>query len=313
MKHKILAIQSLLPAQMEVLEDRYDVIKLWKEQDPESAIKNNLNEIEAIVSTYDSAGVSGRLIRSLPNLSLIAQFGVGIDNIDIEAAKEREVYVTSTPGILTADTADIALSLMLACARRVCEADMFVRVGRWNGARFPLGTSMKGKIVGILGLGRIGQAIAKRAEAFEMEVVYYGRTPKEECDYPFYGDLIEMAKRSDFLVLACAGNQEMKGLVDYGVLEALGPKGYLINIARGFVVKQQDLLIALANRAIAGAGLDVYENEPNVPQELVKMDNVVLLPHIGSATTETRTKMGQLVLDNLEAHFSGESLLSPAY
>jgi lactate dehydrogenase-like 2-hydroxyacid dehydrogenase len=165
--------------------------------------------------------------------------------------------------------------------------------------------------VGIVGLGKIGAAIAKRAEAFDMKIAYFSRSQKKDVGYTYYGDVIALAKASDFLVLACSGGPETQGLVDYKVLEALGPKGYLINIARGSVVNEEDLLIALRNRAIAGAGLDVFAKEPHVPEEMKKMDNVVLSPHVGSATLETRAKMGQLVLKNLLAHFDGKPVLTP--
>jgi len=235
---------------------------------------------------------------------------VGFDNIDVRAAHDRNIAVTNTPDVLTDDTADVALFLLLNCARRAVEADMFVRVGRWQSGAFPLSTSVSGKIVGIVGLGQIGSAIAKRAEAFNTKVFYHSRTQKD-VPYQYYSDLEEMAKDCDFLVLACAGGEETKGLIDLKILNALGSKGYLINIARGSVVNEEDLLIALRNRAIAGAGLDVFADEPNVPESMLSMDNVVLSPHVGSATLETRSKMGQLVVDNFLAHFDGKPLLTP--
>ena len=287
------------------------MIRLWESHDPEELLQRHTYDVQAIISTYNSSGVSERLMMALPNLEIIAQFGVGYDNIDLKAAHERGIVLTNTPDILTGDVADAALYLLLNVARRVVEADMFVRVGRWHSGAMPLSSSVAGKTVGIVGFGRIGMAIAKRVEAFDMNIIYHSRSKKEDVAYSYYNDLEAMATDSDFLVLACSGGEETKDLITYKILEALGSKGYLVNIARGSVVCEEDLLIALENRVIAGAGLDVFANEPNVPEEMFKMDNVVLSPHIASATLETRSKMGQLVLDNIKAHFSGQPLLTP--
>lgn len=312
MKRTILAIQSVLPAEMAELETHFNVIRLWEQRDPEKAIADHRDDIVGILSTYDSRGVSRRLIEALPNLGIIAQFGVGYDNIDVVAAHKRGIAVTNTPDVLTDDTADVALFLMLNVSRRAVEADMFVRVGKWqSGARMPLSCSLSGKTVGIYGLGKIGKAIARRAESFNMKIIYCSRSRKDDTEYAFYENIIDMARDSDFLVLACAGGEGTKNVVDYKVLSALGPKGFLINIARGSVVKEDDLLIALKNKEIAGAGLDVFASEPYVPEEMIKMDNVVLSPHVGSATVETRAKMGQLVVQNFLAHFQGKPLLTP--
>ncbi|MCB1782957.1 MAG: 2-hydroxyacid dehydrogenase [Alphaproteobacteria bacterium] len=312
MKQTILAIQSVLPAEMASLEEKFNVIRLWEQRDPEQVIQDQRENITGILSTYDSKGVSARLIEALPNLEIIAQFGAGYDNIDLTAAKRRGVSVANTPDVLTDDTADVALFLMLNVARRAVEGDLFVRVGKWqSGARMPLSTSLSGKTVGVFGLGKIGRAIARRAAAFNMKIIYCSRAPKNDTPYVFYDNITDMARDCDFLVLACAGGEGTKNVVDYKVLSALGPKGFLINIARGSVIKEDDLLIALRNREIAGAGLDVFAQEPHVPEEMIKMDNVVLSPHVGSATVETRAKMGQLVVQNLLAHFNGEPLLTP--
>lgn len=311
MKKTILALQSLLPREMEQLEEQYDVIRLWEAHDPEAVLRERGLGIQGILSTYNCGGVSERLMAALPNLEIITQFGVGYDNIDLAAAQNRGVILTNTPDILTDDTADAALYLILSVARRVVEADMFVRVGRWHSGAMQLSTSLGGKTVGIVGLGRIGSAIAKRVQAFNMRVIYNSRTEKIGVPYKYYSNLEDMARDSDFLVMACAGGKSTNNLITYKILEALGSKGYLINIARGSVVNEEDLLIALRNQTIAGAGLDVFAKEPYVPEELFKMDNVVLSPHMASATLETRSKMGQLVLDNLKAHFTGQELLTP--
>ncbi|MDH5723185.1 MAG: 2-hydroxyacid dehydrogenase [Alphaproteobacteria bacterium] len=312
MKKTILALRPLLAEEMDEVESHFNVIRLWEEKEPEATLMRYKNNIQGILSTYNSTGVRSSTIDALPNLEIIAQFGVGYDNIDIQAAARRNIAVTNTPDILTADTADTAMMLLLNIARRGVEGDVFIRVGRWQSGALPLGSCLTGKTVGIVGLGKIGSAIAHRCRAFGMNVVYYGRS-KKDVDCKFYDDLKSMAKDSDFLVLACSGGPDTENIINLDILEALGPKGFLINIARGSVVNEEDLLIALQNRTIAGAGLDVYANEPNVPEEMLKMDQVVLLPHIGSATTETRSKMGKLVIDNLLAHFEGKPLLTPVH
>lgn len=310
MKKTILALGPLLAAEMDVLHETFNVIKLWESEKPDMVIQENSNDIVGVLSTYNSGGVTERLMDALPNLEVIAQFGVGYDNIDLAAAHKRDISVTNTPDVLTDDTADVALFLMLNVARRAVEGDMFVRVGRWQNGGMPLSTSISGKTVAVIGLGQIGQAIAQRAAAFNTKIIYHSRSQKD-VSYPYYPNLIECAKDADFMILACAGGPETHHMINYKVLEALGPKGYLINIARGSVVNEDDLLLALHNQKIAGAGLDVFANEPYVPEAMLKMDNVVLSPHVGSNTHETRAVMGQLVINNLMAHFEGNELLTP--
>ncbi|MDB5492250.1 MAG: Hydroxyacid dehydrogenase [Micavibrio sp.] len=309
MTRTLLALGNLLPDEMAFLEQHFRVIRLWREQDPEAVLQQERMNIVAVLSI---AGVPVRthLIEALPNLEIIAQNGVGVDNIDLKFTATRGIAVTNTPDVLTDDTADTALALLLAVARRVCEGDMYVRVGKWANGPMPLGTSLAGKTAGVVGLGRIGHAIARRCAAFGMNIAYHGRS-KKDVPYTYYDDVKVMAEASDFLILACAATPQTRDLINYDVLEALGKRGILVNVARGSVVKELDLLAALSNRTIAGAGLDVYQNEPNVPEALISMDNVVLLPHVGSATLETRTKMGQLVVQNLMAHFEGRPLLTP--
>lgn len=310
MARTILALGTLLPAEMETLERDFSVIRLAKESDPEAALQEHRLDIVGIIAS-PAKKVTRHLIEALPNLEIISQFGVGVDNIDLQAAAERHIVVTNTPDLVTNDTADIALSLLLSCARRIVEGDAYVRVGHWANGPMPHGVTLTGKTVGIVGLGRIGQAVARRAVGFDMNVIYYGRHEKPEFSYSYYPDLIKLAEDSDFMILTVSGGSETRHLVNADVLKALGPQGYLINVARGSVVDEEALLIALSNREIAGAGLDVFENEPHVPEALYTMDNVVLLPHIGTLTFETRTKMSQLVLANLYAHFDGEPLKTP--
>lgn len=307
MKKTVLALGTMLPPEMKEIEKNYNLLKLWAEDDPEAALQKHRNDIVCILSVAGKMAVTRRMIENLPNLELIAQFGVGVDNIDLDAAAERHITVTNTPDLVTNDTADTALALILALLRRVVESDMSVRAGNWPRI---LGATMSGKTVGIIGLGRIGAAIARRCEAFDMKIIYHGRREQKDTPYQFYADLPQMAEACDILVCACPGGAKTKYLVNRKILKALGAGGYLVNIARGSVVNTEDLLLSLANREIAGAGLDVYENEPEVPDALKSMDNVVLLPHIGTATLETRTKMGQLVLANIAAYFDGKAPLT---
>lgn len=311
MKKIILALGTMQSTEMDILEEEYHVIKLWKERDPEATLQTHRLQVQVILSTYNGMPVTKKIIESLPNLELIAQYGAGLNNIDVASARARDIAVVSTPDAPTRDTADTAMALILTTLRRVVEADMFVRVGKWNSGAFPASISLAGKTVGICGLGRIGQAIAKRCAAFDMNVVYNARSEKSDQPYKYYADLKNMAADSDVLVMACPGGEETHHIANAAIFKALGPKGYFINIARGSVVNTEDLLVALSNRAIAGAGLDVYENEPSVPHALISMDNVVLLPHIGGGTVEARSDMGRLVIANIKAHFNGEPLLSP--
>lgn len=311
MKRALLVMgNQILEPEMRILDLHFDVIHLWKEKDPESVLQARREDIVAIASVY-FVPVSKTLIESLPNLEIISQFAVGYDNIDLIAAKERGVRVTNTPDVLTDDTADTALSLLLAVSRRVCEGDMFVRVGKWLNGPMPLGYSLKNKVVGIVGMGRIGQAIASRCTAFGMKIIYQGPRKKDEVSYTYEPDLHVIAQKSDYLILACPGGASTRHMVGASVFKALGANGFLINVSRGSVIVEEDLVAALKDKTIAGAGMDVFANEPHVPEEFFKMDNVVLLPHIGSATIETRTEMGRLVVHNLLAHFNGKPLLTP--
>ena len=299
----------ILSDEIEHLSNSFEIIKLWKEKDPETVLQERKNDIQVIVAMH-YVPVSRHLMDSLPNLKIISTFSVGTDHIDLEAAKEKGIVVTNTPDVLCQETADTGMSLLLAVARRIPEGDLFVRIGKWHNGPMPLGVTLANKTVGIVGLGGIGSKVAKRCEAFEMNVVYYGPRKKSEYDYKYYSDIMEMAKDSDFLMLTCPGNEATANLIDANVLDALGPHGTLINIARGSVVDEPALIAALQNGTIAAAGLDVFANEPHVPQEFISMDNVVLLPHIGSATVETRKVMGQLVVDNILACFDGKPLLT---
>ncbi len=310
MSKTILALGSLLPAEMETLERHFKVVRMGRKSDPEAILREYGHEVSGLISSVGSP-VTRKLMEALPNLEIICRYGIGVDNIDLAAAAERAVAVTNTPGLVTNDTADVAMALLLGCARRTMEGDMYVRVGKWLNGPMGLGVTLSGKTVGIVGLGRIGQAVARRALAFDMQVAYYGRREKPEFPYSYVPDLIKLAEQSDFMIITVAGGEPTRHLIDGAVLRALGPQGFLVNVSRGTVVDEAALVKALEDKTIAGAGLDVFENEPHVPEALMKMDNVVLLPHIGTATQETRSRMGQLVIENLLAHFSGQPLKTP--
>lgn len=249
---------------------------------------------------------------SCPKLKGIVCFSVGYDKIDIPAAIEHNVFVTHTPDVLSYEVANTAMMLMLDCTRQAKAAQEYIEAGQWGkAAPFPLATSLQNKKLGIAGLGRIGKAIAKRAEAFDMEIGYYGRHQHADVSYPFFGNLKQMATWCDILLLIMPATKDNQHCVNLEVLKALGPQGYLINVGRGSLVDTADLITALDQKLIAGAGLDVFENEPHVPNELMHRPNVALLPHLGSATNETRHQMMELVVKNFDAIVSGKEALTP--
>ncbi|GAB2269404.1 hypothetical protein Dimus_004322 [Dionaea muscipula] len=292
------------------LNKRFNLYKFWNYPDRKQFLSQNSASIRAVVGTA-TAGTDAELIESLPKLEIVSSFSVGVDNIDLVKCKEKGIRVTNTPDVLTDDVADLAIGLMLATLRRIPACDRFVRSGSWTIGQFKLTTKFSGKRVGIIGLGRIGAAIAKRAEAFGCPISYYSRTKKPDSKYTYYPTVVKLASNCDILVVACALTEETRHIINREVIAALGPKGVLINIGRGPHVDEPELVSALVEGRLGGAGLDVFEDEPRVPEELFKLDNVVLLPHAGSGTVETRTEMADLVLGNLEAHFLGKPLLTP--
>jgi lactate dehydrogenase-like 2-hydroxyacid dehydrogenase len=256
--------------------------------------------------------VAGDLIAQLPALEIISVMGVGYDGVDVAAAKARGIMVTHTPDVLNDDVADLAIALMLAAARQLPQADRYVREGRWaSSGPMPLARKMSGARLGLVGMGRIGQAIAHRALAFGMTVAYTARGPKPQLPHAYHADVRELAARSDFLVVITPGGAGTRHLIGREVLEALGPTGILVNVARGSVVDEAALVDALRRGVIGGAGLDVFEAEPDVPQALREMPHVVLTPHVGSATGETRRAMADLATENLRAHFDGRPAPTP--
>jgi len=311
MTKDVLVVWPNRPDAMAQLEAAYTLHHLYKAEDPDRLVGEVADRVRAIVTTGEK-GASADLMARLPNLEIVACFGVGVDAIDLAAAEARGVRVTNTPDVLTKEVADLGLCLTLAILRRVVEADGYVRDGRWAAeGPMALGRCATGKTMGILGMGRIGRALAARAEAIEMKVVYHNRRPRDDAPYPYFESPAALAEASDVLVLCCPGGEATRGIVDARVLEALGAKGYLVNIARGSVCDEPALVKALTEGTIAGAALDVFANEPHVPEPLTRLANVILLPHTASATNETRDAMAQLVVDNLAAHFAGKSLPTP--
>ena len=306
----VLTVASLSPYYLEGLQAMgVEVLDRLHERDPE-AFARQAHRIRAVAAAGDSL-VPAALIAQLPALEVISVMGVGYDGVDLPAALERGVCVGHTPGVLNDDVADLALALMLAVSRGIVGADAHVRAGRWHTAGRPLQRKMSGARLGLVGMGRIGRAIAQRALAFGMQVAYTSRQQKVDLPWAFYADVAELAAWSDFLVLITPGGAGTRHLVDARVLAALGPKGYLINVARGSVVDEAALVQALANGTIAGAGLDVFEREPAVPEALWSMEQVVLTPHIGRATHETRQAMAALACDNLRARLAGQAMPTP--
>ena len=313
MKHRILQAGRLLPALEQQLAADYDLHRITDQGDPDEFLARHGGDFTGLVTSAGGAGAPTALIAALPALRVISSFGVGLDKIDLAAARERGIAVGYTPDVLNDCVADTAFALLLDVARRTAEADRFVRAGRWAaGQTFGLGRKVSGARLGIVGLGRIGQTIARRAGGFDMDVRYHSRRPVAGVPWSHEPALLDLARWADFLVIITAGGPETRHLIDDAVLDALGPRGFLVNVARGSVVDEAALVRALAGRRIAGAGLDVFEREPQVPAELLALDNVVLLPHIASGTEETRQAMAQRVLDNLAAFYAEGRLVSAA-
>lgn len=310
-KTRVLQLGRLLPALEAQLAAEYDLALLAQQPDPAAFLAAHGREFTALV-TSAAVGVDAALLDALPALRVVSSFGVGLDKIDLSAAARRGVAVGYTPGVLDDCVADIAWALLLDVARRVSQADRFVRRGAWAaGERFPLATRVSGKRLGIVGLGRIGRTIARRAAGFDMDIRYHNRRPVPDVAHGYEARLTDLARWADFLVVAAAGGEGSRALVSAEVLQALGPDGFLVNVSRGSVVDEQALVRALQDGTIAGAGLDVFADEPRVPEALRALDNVVLLPHVASATQETRQAMADLVQENLR-RFLAEGRLAAA-
>jgi lactate dehydrogenase-like 2-hydroxyacid dehydrogenase len=308
---RVLQIGRLLPQLEAALEREFSVVRLADQPDAAAFLAKEGASFDA-VATSAAVGVDAGTLAALPNLKVVSSFGVGLDQIDLPAMAARGIVVGHTPDVLNDCVADTAFALLLDAARGISASDRFVRAGSWLKARFPLQTKVSGKKLGILGLGRIGRTIARRASGFDMEIRYTNRRPVDGVPYTHEPDLKALAAWADFLVIAAAGGADSRGMVSAEVLDALGPQGFLVNIARGTVVDEAALVQALKDKRIAGAGLDVFEDEPNVPPALFTLDNVVLLPHVASGTHETRQAMADLTLENLRRFHAGQPLAAQA-
>ncbi|MBL9133332.1 MAG: 2-hydroxyacid dehydrogenase [Verrucomicrobiaceae bacterium] len=274
-----------------------------------ATVEPHLSKIRAVIPLGGTV-LTNSLLERLPALEIVSVMGVGYDGVPVPWCRERGIRVTNTPDVLTDDVADIAVALVLMTSRRLVESNRHLHDGKWLGGAFPLAHAVRGKVAGILGLGRIGKAIAHRLEAHGMKIAYHGRKP-QNVPWAYFDDLKALAAESDFLIVACPGGPETQKIVNAAILTALGPEGTLINIARGSVVDEAALITALESGTIRTAGLDVFEDEPRVPAKLMNCERAVLLPHVGSATHETRRAMAGLVLENLAAHFAGRDLITP--
>lgn len=305
-KPDILTIDPLVPVMKERLEKSFTL-------HPYTSLENLKNIAPAIrgITTGGGSGVPSEIMDALPNLEVISVNGVGTDRINLDEARRRNIGVATTQNTLTDDVADMAVALMMAVMRGIVTNDAFVRAGKWPSATPPLGRSLTRKKVGIAGFGHIGQAIAKRVSAFGMEVAYFNSHARPESTCHFEPDLKALATWCDVLILAVSGGPRSANMIDRDILDALGKDGFLVNIARGTVVDEAALLSALQEKRIAGAGLDVFQNEPNINPAFLSLPNTVLQAHQASATVETRTAMANLVVDNLIAYFTDKTLLTP--
>lgn len=308
MKLNVLKQASLPDALTAELARRYHLVELTALTDADFRA---LAGTFTVLITNGEATVTRELIASLPALELIAVFGVGYDGVDVQAAAEHQVRVSHTPGVLTDDVADLALGLMLATSRQIVAAHKFIEAGEWAAGGFPWTQKVSGSRVGIVGMGRIGQAIARRCEGFAMQIAYHDRKRLPALNYAWREDLLTLAAESDFLVICTPGTAANQGLINQPVLAALGEKGILINISRGSVIDEPALVAALESGIIAGAGLDVFSHEPAVPAGLLQRSNVVVTPHMASATWSIRAAMAQLVLDNVACWAEKKALLTP--
>jgi lactate dehydrogenase-like 2-hydroxyacid dehydrogenase len=309
-KVHVLSMGEMMPEHERQLEERFEVHRSTARPIPEILAEHG-SRIRG-VATRGREPTDAALIAALPRLEIVSNFGVGYDSIDIAAAKARGVVVTYTPQVLDDEVADFTVGLLLATIRRLPQADRYLRAGRWREeGPFPLTDTLRDRTVGMLGMGRIGKRIARRIAAFDVPVVYHARRPRPDLPYRHYPDLLAMAREVDTLVAIVPGGPATRHLVNAGVLAALGPRGVLVNVARGSVVDEAALVRALQSGTIHAAGLDVFADEPRVPQALVDLDNVVLIPHAGSASHHTRAIMGRLVVDNLVSWFEGRGPLTP--
>ena len=306
---EIAVIGQQRPFVLDQLEREFTAHKVWDAPDKAAALKPLADRIRGVVS-HGMAGLPTAVIEALPKLEICAINGVGLETTDLALAKRRGIVVTTAP-VLYDDVSDTALMLGIAACRRLVEADRYVRSGEWLKARMSLGTKFSGKRCGILGLGRIGMALARRLEGFGMQIAYHDPLPKPDVAYKAYASAVELAANVDILFLAAAGGHGVTNIVNREVIDALGPQGVFVNVARGWLVDEPALVAALKEKRLGAAGLDVFADEPKVPAELIALDNVVLTPHIASSTEETMRDMGQCVIDNIRSWFAGNGPLTP--
>lgn len=303
----LVLIRGTLPTvALEELRDNYPTRMLPADAAP-AALGAERDQVRAI-ATLGTVPTDDAFMAALPALEMISVFGVGFDGIALDAAQRRAIRVTNTPDVLTEDTADYAMALVLALSRRLIAGDRHIRAGNWGKVAFPDGARLRSRTLGIVGMGRIGQSLARRATAFGMAVEWHGPRPKPELPYRFHDALVDLSASADYLVLCCPGGPATAGIVDADVLRVLGPEKYLVNVSRGTVVDQDALVAALVGGQLAGAALDVFRNEPDVPAALLPLENVILEPHIASTTAETRREVGRLMVQNLKDHFGGRPL-----
>lgn len=308
MKPEILMIGPMLQSCMDALDEAFTVHRLWEAQDQDALVARVAPRVRGIAT---AKGCPGALIGKLPKLEIIGSFGVGYDSVDVETAKKRGVRVTNTPDVLNDAVAELTVGLMVALCRRLPQGDAYVRAGKWLNGPYPLTRQLTGASVGIVGLGRIGKEIARRLDAMRMTISYHGRNAQPDQPYTYHADLTEMARAVDWLVTIAPATPETIGMINREVLTALGPEGSFVNVARGTLVDEPAMVELLQSGKLGGAALDVFADEPRVPEALLALDNVVLAPHVGSATHHTRWAMGDMVVRNLRAHFAGEKLISP--
>lgn len=307
---EILMTGPLIPYAADQLKARFTVHELWKAEDKDTFLRGIADRVRGIAAGGHTP-VGAALFDALPKLEIISSFGVGYDHIDAAEAGRRGLVVTNTPDVLTDEVADVALGLLISTVRQFPQVDRYLREGKWLNAPYPLTSSLRGRKVGIVGLGRIGKAVAHRVEAFGLPVSYHGRTRQADVPYRYYPSLVEMATDVDVLISVAPGGASTHHIINAEVLKALGPSGVLINVGRGTVVDEQALIEALQNKTILSAGLDVFEDEPRVPQALIDIEHAVLLPHVGSASVYTREQMGQLQVNNLFSWFDGKGPVTP--
>jgi lactate dehydrogenase-like 2-hydroxyacid dehydrogenase len=311
-KPDVLLVGSRKAVLLNGLEPKVNLHFYLDAKDKDAFIKSVGGKIGAIAIAYTANKVDAAFMQKFPKLEQISSFGVGYDHIDAKWAGAHGIVVTNTPGVLDEEVADTALGLLLCTVRELPQSERYLRAGKWPAAHYPLTkATLRDRTVGMVGMGRIGKAIARRLEAFGVPVVYHSRNPQAGVAYKYYPDLVEMARNVDTLMIIVPGGASTQNMINAEVLKALGPKGIVINMARGSVVDEPALIEALKSRTIYSAGLDVFAKEPDVPKALMEMDHVVLFPHVGSATEQTRAAMDQLVVDNILAWAAGKPPLTP--